>query len=44
MRIPARRLLANTSLLGVLAMGAVACEASVDEEGANLDVEEPEDD
>lgn len=35
-----RRLLATTSLFGLLAAGAVACDASVDEDGADLQVDE----
>ncbi|MEX1177612.1 MAG: hypothetical protein WEB09_04045 [Nitriliruptor sp.] len=40
MKRTTRQLLATTSLLGFLATGAVACDASIDEDGAELNVDE----
>ncbi|MEX1163507.1 MAG: hypothetical protein WEB03_08000 [Nitriliruptor sp.] len=35
-----RRLVAAISSFGLLAVGAVACEASIDEDGAEINVDE----
>jgi hypothetical protein len=35
-----RPVLATTSLLGVLLLGAAACEASVDGDGAEVDIDQ----
>jgi hypothetical protein len=40
LRRPRRSPIATTSLLAALLFGAAACEASVDEDGAELDIEE----
>jgi hypothetical protein len=39
-RSPDRRLLAASCVLGVLGLGATACEASLDEDGAEVDIDE----